>query len=108
MRFTKIRSVLCCGGCGRDVVVVIIEVVAVDVGSREPDCDVVRSIIEVVIGGTEEKSFSRFCREDRVLVELAGSSRIIRSSDGSLRANSVSKEGDSACPEASVGIGVRL
>nr|GEW47930.1 hypothetical protein [Tanacetum cinerariifolium] len=82
MRFTKIRSaVLCYGGGGRDVVVVIIEVVAVDVGSEEPDYDVVRSITGVVIGGTEEV----FYREDRVPVELAGSSRITGSSDGSLR-----------------------
>nr|GFA56131.1 hypothetical protein [Tanacetum cinerariifolium] len=56
MRFTQVRSVvLCCGGGGRDVVV-IIEVVAVDVGSGEPDCDVMRSITEVVIRGTEEMS----------------------------------------------------
>nr|GEW52086.1 hypothetical protein [Tanacetum cinerariifolium] len=87
MRFTKIRSaVLCCGGGERDVVVVIIEVVAVDVGSGEPDCDFVRSITGVVIGGTEElSSSSRFCREDRVPVELAGSSMITKSSYDSLR-----------------------
>nr|GFD57708.1 hypothetical protein [Tanacetum cinerariifolium] len=47
---------LCGGGGGKDVVIVITEVVAVDVGSGEPDCDVVRSITEVVIGGTEEVS----------------------------------------------------
>nr|GFC52332.1 hypothetical protein [Tanacetum cinerariifolium] len=48
--------VLCYGGGQRDVVVVIIEVVVVDVGSREPDCDVARLITRVVIGGTEEMS----------------------------------------------------
>nr|GFA49917.1 hypothetical protein [Tanacetum cinerariifolium] len=63
-----------------EVVVVTVEthkeflvVVVVDVGSREPDCDIVRSITGVVIGGTNElSSFPRFCREDRVTVELAG------------------------------------
>nr|GFC09052.1 hypothetical protein [Tanacetum cinerariifolium] len=105
MCFTKVGyAVFCYGGGGRDGVVVIIEVVVVDVGSREPDCDVVRLITGVVIGGTEEV----LCREDRVPVEFADSSGIARSSDGSLRANSASKEGDSACTEASVGIGVRL
>ncbi|GKD27819.1 hypothetical protein Tco_1234033, partial [Tanacetum coccineum] len=43
-------------GGGRDVVVVIIEVVAIDVGSGELDCIVMRSITRVVIGGTEEVS----------------------------------------------------
>nr|GEU48259.1 hypothetical protein [Tanacetum cinerariifolium] len=57
MRFTRIGSaVLCCGGGGRDIVVVIIEVFDVNVGRGEPDCDVVRSIIGVVIGGTDEVS----------------------------------------------------
>nr|GEY72789.1 hypothetical protein [Tanacetum cinerariifolium] len=57
MRFTKIGSVMLrYGGGGRDVVVVIIEVVAIDVGSGEPDCDVMRSITGVVIEGTEEVS----------------------------------------------------
>ncbi|GKE16242.1 hypothetical protein Tco_1423819 [Tanacetum coccineum] len=41
---------------GIAVVVVIIKVVDVDVGSGESDCIVVRSIIGVVIGGTEEVS----------------------------------------------------
>ncbi|GJZ97787.1 hypothetical protein Tco_0670240 [Tanacetum coccineum] len=38
------------------VVVVIIEVVAIDVGSGESDCIIVRSITGVVIGGTKEVS----------------------------------------------------
>nr|GEU71270.1 hypothetical protein [Tanacetum cinerariifolium] len=44
------------GGGGRVVVVVTAVVVAVDVGSEEPDCDVVRSITRVVIRGIEEVS----------------------------------------------------
>ncbi|GKG57564.1 hypothetical protein Tco_0587162, partial [Tanacetum coccineum] len=43
-------------GGGRVVVVVIVEVVAVDVGNGESDCDFMRSITEMVIGGTEEVS----------------------------------------------------
>nr|GEW61346.1 hypothetical protein [Tanacetum cinerariifolium] len=44
------------GGGGGIVVVVTAEVVDVDVGSREPDCDNVRLIVGVVIRGTEEVS----------------------------------------------------
>nr|GFC09007.1 hypothetical protein [Tanacetum cinerariifolium] len=62
------------GGGGIVVVVMTAEVVDVDVRSREPDYDVVRSIIGVVIGGTDElSSFLGFCIEDRVPVELAAS-----------------------------------
>ncbi|GKB09621.1 hypothetical protein Tco_0837933 [Tanacetum coccineum] len=53
LRFSKLYSR---GVGGIVVVVVIIEVVVVDVGSGESDCIVVRSITEVVIGGTEEVS----------------------------------------------------
>ncbi|GKG53166.1 hypothetical protein Tco_0552434, partial [Tanacetum coccineum] len=42
---------------GRVVVIVVIaEIITVDVGRGESDCVVVRSIIGVVIGGTEEVS----------------------------------------------------
>nr|GFA79344.1 hypothetical protein [Tanacetum cinerariifolium] len=63
------------GGGGGIVVVVTAKVIDVDVGSREPDCDNVRSIVGVVIRGTEEV----------VLVELEGSLEITGSSNGSLR-----------------------
>nr|GEY63094.1 hypothetical protein [Tanacetum cinerariifolium] len=70
--------VYCIGGGGGIVVVFMtVEVVADEVGSGEPDCKVVRSITKVVNGGTEEI-------EDRVPVELAGSSGITRSLDGNL------------------------
>ncbi|GJR01824.1 hypothetical protein Tco_0524808 [Tanacetum coccineum] len=54
LRFSKLYSLVPCSG--RDVVVVIIEVVDVDVGNEESDSIVVRSITGVVIGGTEEVS----------------------------------------------------
>nr|GEV79792.1 hypothetical protein [Tanacetum cinerariifolium] len=44
------------GGGGIVIVVMTVEVVADDVGSGEPDYDIVRSITGVVIGGTEEVS----------------------------------------------------
>ncbi|GKF52828.1 hypothetical protein Tco_0159738 [Tanacetum coccineum] len=57
LRFSNLYSLdLCGGGGGRVIVVVIIEVFAVDVGSGESDCIVMRSITGVVIGGTEEVS----------------------------------------------------
>nr|GEU58615.1 retrovirus-related Pol polyprotein from transposon TNT 1-94 [Tanacetum cinerariifolium] len=109
------RPVYCIGGDGGIVVVVITtEVVAVNLGSGEPDCDVVRSITEVVIGGTDERrqGSSGACRffknhqifrwQFEVLLNIWVSS--CDSISLSVKANSASKEGDLACLEASVSI----
>nr|GEY74219.1 hypothetical protein [Tanacetum cinerariifolium] len=51
-----VNKLLVGGGGGIVVVVMTAEVIADYVGSGEPNCDVVRSITEVVIGGIEEVS----------------------------------------------------
>ncbi|GJU33778.1 hypothetical protein Tco_1182132 [Tanacetum coccineum] len=57
LRFSKLYSQLPCSGGRRvGVVVMIVEIVAIDVGRGESNCDFVRSIIGMVIGGTEEVS----------------------------------------------------
>ncbi|GJY88061.1 hypothetical protein Tco_0502689 [Tanacetum coccineum] len=56
MNFAEPHTSHCGGGRRVVIVVVIVEIVAIDVRRGELDCDFVRSITRVVIGGTEEVS----------------------------------------------------